>query len=100
MMTIDIETISGVPLTGAPKAVRPTTSATIRKLSRNARVAAKASNAFAVTSLQRFSKLFDLVAHRPLVAELLRLLERELEHLARGQLRLVELGRLLLRPAL
>ena len=34
MITIDIETISGVPLTGELKAPRPTTSATTRKLSR------------------------------------------------------------------
>src|SRR5918996_1705749 len=101
MITIDIETISGVPLTGAPNAVRPTTSATTRKLSRKAIVAAKASRAFATRSLQRFSKkLLDLVAHRPLVAELLRLFQRELEHAARRQPRLVELGGLLLRPAL
>jgi hypothetical protein len=52
-MTIDIDTISGVPLTGELNAVRPTTSATTRKLRRKARVAAKASSAFATQSLQR-----------------------------------------------
>src|SRR5215213_4440876 len=107
MMTMDIDTISGVPLTGAEKTVRPTTSATTRKLRRKASVAAKASIALATQSLQRFSKmpllapaLLDLVAHRPLVAELFRLLQRRLEHLAARQIGLVELARLLLRPAL
>src|SRR5688500_10308927 len=100
MMTIDIDTISGVPLTGAPNAARPTTSATTRKLRRKASVAAKASSAFATQSLHRSSNLFDLVAYRPLVAELLRLCERDLEHAARRQPGLVELVRLLLRPAL
>jgi hypothetical protein len=52
-MTIDIDTISGVPFTGELNAVRPTTSATTRKLRRKARVAAKASSAFATQSLQR-----------------------------------------------
>src|SRR5688572_1391629 len=102
MMTIDIETISGVPFTGELKTVRPTTSATTRKLRRKASVAAKASNAFAVRSLQRSSKLLllYLIPHRPLMAELFGLLQRELEHLAAGQAGLVELGCLLLRPAL
>src|SRR5687768_18608719 len=101
MMTIDIDTISGVPLTGAPNAVRPTTSATTRKLRRKASVAAKASSAFASQSLQQFSKsLLDWVTHRPLVAELFRLCERDLEHAASRQAGLVELARLLLRPAL
>jgi len=58
MTTIDIDTISGVPCTGAEKTVRPTTSATTRKLRRKARVAAKASNAFATQSLQRSSKSY------------------------------------------
>src|SRR5687767_3943913 len=100
MMTIDIETISGVPFTGAPNTPRPTTSATTRKLSRKASVAARASRALATLSLHRFSNLFDLVAYRPLVAELLGFLERQLQHAARRQAGLVELGRLLLRPAL
>lgn len=55
MMTIDIDTISGVPFTGEEKTVRPTTSATTRKLKRKASVAAKASKAFAVRSLHRFN---------------------------------------------
>src|SRR5688572_16463428 len=102
MTTMDIDTISGVPLTGLLNTVRPTTSATTRKLRRNASVAAKASRAFAVRSLQRFSKaaLLDLVAHRPLVAELLRFLQRELQDPASRQAGLVELGGLFLRPAL
>src|SRR5919106_2800022 len=101
MITIDIDTISGVPFTGLEKTVRPTTSATTRKLRRKARVAAKASKAFAVRSLQRSSKtLLYFVSHRPLVAELFRLLESDLEHAAPRQPGLVELGGLLLRPAL
>ena len=40
MITIDIETISGVPLTGLLKSARPITSATTRKLRQNASNAA------------------------------------------------------------
>ena len=45
-MTIDIETISGVPFTGLLKRTRPTTSAQTRKPSRNVIVAAAASSRF------------------------------------------------------
>ena len=40
---MDMETISGVPFTGWLKTTRPTTSATTRKLNRNASKAEKAS---------------------------------------------------------
>jgi hypothetical protein len=44
MMTIDIDTISGVPLTGELKMARPNTSAQTRKPSRKMITAAAASN--------------------------------------------------------
>jgi hypothetical protein len=43
MITIDIETISGVPLTGLLNTTRPMTSATTRKLRQNVSTAATAS---------------------------------------------------------
>src|SRR5690606_22807339 len=107
MMTIDIETISGVPFTGELKSGRPATSATTRRVRRNGRVAAKACSTFAVRSVQRCSNsslrsraLLDLVPDRPLVAELLGFLERDLQDLASRHAALVELGGLFLRPAL
>ena len=44
MMTIDIETISGVPLTGELKIARPKMSAQTRKPSRKMMIAAAASS--------------------------------------------------------
>ena len=44
MMTIDIDTISGVPLTGELKRARPNTSAQTRKPSRKMITAAAASS--------------------------------------------------------
>src|SRR5688572_14568972 len=100
------DTISGVPLTGRLKPTRPMTSAQTRKQSRKASVAATTSSTcamrsliFSITGGARRFRLLDLVTHRPLVAELLGFLERELQHPGRRQASLVELGRLLLRPA-
>ena len=45
MMTIDIDTISGVPLTGELKMARPITSAQTRKPSRKMITAAASSSA-------------------------------------------------------
>src|SRR5512141_774863 len=103
MMTIDIDTISGVPLSGELNRARPNTSVQTTKPSRKMITAAAASNtrttlAFRCSSTGRppskltagdrsaaarcvCRTLFDLIANRPLVAELLGFLDRQLEHL-------------------
>ena len=55
MITIELDTSSGVPFTGRPKKSRPITSATTRKQSRNASVAAATSIPLVIQSLTRAS---------------------------------------------
>ena len=56
-MTIENETISGVPFTGLLNTTRPITSAQTRKHSRNASTAAIVSSARAIHSFRRSSTL-------------------------------------------
>ena len=51
MITIDIDTISGVPLTGELKTVRPTTSAQTRKPSSRMITAAASSSMRTIQAL-------------------------------------------------
>src|ERR1039457_293866 len=91
MMTIDIDTISGVPLTGELNTTRPITSAQTRKPSRKMITAAHTSRARTVQAFmflskgisrarwggkrqatdhaaaRRTSELLDFIAHRPFV---------------------------------
>src|SRR5450631_1616222 len=107
MMTIDIDTISGVPFTGELKKPRPMTSAQTRKPSRKMITAAAASStrtiqAFNFSNNCRPRKhtaggrtdqppvpirrtLLDLITHRPFVAVVLGGLQRGLQHLRAGE---------------
>src|SRR5688500_18016964 len=104
-MTIELATISRTPLSGLLKAVRATMSARMTKVSTNAHRAAMIIIALAALSLIAVidvsgPALLDHVAHRPLVAALLRRIERGVEHLDHRQVLLLQGLGVLLRPVL
>ena len=59
MMTIDIETISGVPFTGELKSARPKMSAQTRKPSRKMIAAAAASSSRTSAGVERFDSVHE-----------------------------------------